>query len=75
MAGPRVYYAMARDGVFFELFGKVNALRQTPVFAILLQAVIAIIMVITASFDKLLLYIGFTLSLRAIWYPLVIGIQ
>jgi len=65
MAGPRVYYAMARDGVFFELFGKVNALRQTPVFAILLQAVIAIIMVITASFDKLLLYIGFTLSLCA----------
>jgi len=65
MAGPRVYYAMARDGVFFELFGKVNALRQTPVYAILLQAVIAIIMVITASFDKLLLYIGFTLSLCA----------
>ncbi len=65
MAGPRVYYAMSRDGVFFELFGKVNALRQTPVFAILLQAVIAIIMVITASFDKLLLYIGFTLSLSA----------
>ena len=65
MAGPRVYYAMARDGVFFKLFGKVNALRQTPVFAILLQAVIAIIMVITASFDKLLLYIGFTLSLCA----------
>jgi len=56
---------MARDGVFFELFGKVNALRRTPVFAILLQAVIAIIMVITASFNKLLLYIGFTLSLCA----------
>ena len=65
MVGPRVYYAMSRDGVFFELFGKVNTLRQTPVFAILLQAVIAIIMVITASFDKLLLYIGFTLSLCA----------
>ncbi|MDL1965028.1 MAG: amino acid permease, partial [Deltaproteobacteria bacterium] len=65
MAGPRIYYAMARDNVFFELFGKVNALRQTPVFAILLQAVIAIIMVVTASFDKLLLYIGFTLSLCA----------
>ncbi|MBC2696540.1 MAG: amino acid permease [Desulfobacteraceae bacterium] len=65
MTGPRVYYAMARDGVFFELFGKINGLRQTPVFAILLQAGIAIIMVITASFDKLLLYIGFTLSLCA----------
>jgi len=65
MTGPRVYYAMAKDGVFFELFGKINGLRQTPVYAIFLQAVIAIIMVITASFDKLLLYIGFTLSLCA----------
>jgi APA family basic amino acid/polyamine antiporter len=65
MTGPRVYYAMARDSVFFELFGKVNGLRQTPVYAILLQAAIAIVMVITSSFDKLLLYIGFTLSLCA----------
>jgi APA family basic amino acid/polyamine antiporter len=65
MAGPRVYYAMSKDGVFFELFGKVNSLRGTPVYAIVLQAGIAIIMVVTASFDKLLLYIGFTLSLCA----------
>ncbi len=65
MTGPRVYYAMAKDGVFFELFGKINSLRRTPAHAILLQAAIAIIMVITTSFDKLLLYIGFTLSLCA----------
>ena len=65
MTGPRVYYAMSRDGVFFELFGKVNTLHRTPVYAIFLQAGIAIIMVITASFDKLLIYIGFTLSLCA----------
>jgi APA family basic amino acid/polyamine antiporter len=65
MAGPRVYYAMSRDGLFFGLFGKVNKARRTPAHAIFLQAGIAIIMVITASFDKLLLYIGFTLSLFA----------
>ena len=65
MTGPRVYYAMSKDGVFFELFGKVNSLRRTPAYAILLQAGIAIVMVITASFDKLLIYIGFTLSLCA----------
>jgi len=63
MTGPRVYYAMAKDGVFFELFGKVNSLRRTPAYSIFLQAGIAILMVITASFDKLLIYIGFTLSL------------
>ena len=65
MTGPRVYYAMAKDGVFFELFGKVNDLRRTPAYSIFLQAGIAILMVITASFDKLLIYIGFTLSLCA----------
>jgi len=65
MAGPRVYYAMAKDSVFFELFGKGNSLHRTPVYAIFLQAAIAIMMVITASFDKLLIYIGFTLSLCA----------
>ncbi|MDY6951712.1 MAG: amino acid permease [Thermodesulfobacteriota bacterium] len=65
MAGPRVYYAMAKDGVFFELFGKVNKLHRTPAHAIFLQGAIAIVMVFTATFDKLLLYIGFTLSLCA----------
>ena len=65
MTGPRVYYAMSRDSVFFELFGEVNGLRNTPAYAILLQAGIAIVMVLTASFDRLLIYIGFTLSLCA----------
>ena len=65
MAGPRVYYAMARDGVFFELFGRVNKLHRTPAHAIFLQSTIAIFMVLTASFEKLLIYIGFTLSLCA----------
>ncbi|MBW1868434.1 MAG: amino acid permease, partial [Deltaproteobacteria bacterium] len=56
---------MSKDGVFFELFGKVNKIRRTPAYSIFLQAGIAIVMVITATFDKLLLYIGFTLSLFA----------
>ena len=65
MTGPRVYYAMSKDGVFFELFGTVNKVHRTPAYAIFLQAGIAILMVITVSFEKLLLYIGFTLSLFA----------
>jgi len=65
MTGPRVYYAMAKDGVFLDLFGKVNRSHKTPSYSIFLQSGIAIVMVITASFDKLLLYIGFTLSLFA----------
>ena len=65
MTGPRVYYAMAKDGVFFELFGNINKVHRTPAYAIFLQAAIAVAMVFTASFDKLLIYIGFTLALCA----------
>ena len=65
MTGPRVYYAMAKDGVFFELFGNINKVHRTPAYAIFLQAAIAVVMVVTASFDKLLIYIGFTLALCA----------
>ena len=65
MAGPRVYYAMAADDLFFEPLKHVRKPHGTPVFSILLQAGIAVVMVLTTSFDKLLLYIGFTLALAA----------
>jgi APA family basic amino acid/polyamine antiporter len=65
MTGPRVYYAMAKDGTFFGLFARVSKTRRTPGPSIALQAAIAVGMVLTSSFDKLLLYIGFTLSLFA----------
>ncbi|AEH22831.1 amino acid permease-associated region [Thermodesulfobacterium geofontis OPF15] len=65
IAGPRVYYAMARDGVFFKVFSRVHPEKKTPIFSILLQAMIAIFMVLTSTFEALLLYIGFTLSLCA----------
>jgi len=65
MTGPRIYYAMSRDGVFFNVFGQLNSRRRTPASSIFLQAAIAVAMVLTASFDTLLIYIGFTLSLFA----------
>jgi APA family basic amino acid/polyamine antiporter len=63
LTGPRVYYAMSKDGVFFELFGRVNQKYKTPAFSIFLQATIAILFILTSSFEKLLIYIGFTLAL------------
>ena len=66
LTGPRVYYAMSKDGLFFEPFGKVSSTRHTPAHSIFLQAAIAVVMVVTASYDKLLIYIGFTLSLVAL---------
>jgi basic amino acid/polyamine antiporter, APA family len=62
MTGPRIYYAMSRDGIFFPVFGRLNPDRKTPASSIFLQAFIAAAMVLSASFDTLLIYIGFTLS-------------
>ena len=65
LTGPRVYYAMARDGLFFRSFARLSPGSNTPGWSIFLQAFLAIIMVLTATFDNLLIYIGFTLSLFA----------
>jgi|GEM_PF-5931795 APA family basic amino acid/polyamine antiporter len=65
LAGPRVYYAMARDGAFVDGLARLKGRHQTPVYSIILQGLLAIAMVLSASFDKLLIYIGFTLSLFA----------
>ena len=66
LTGPRVYYAMSRDGVFFERFGRIRKSGHTPGWSIILQAGIACLMILTAAYDKLLIYIGFTLSLTAV---------
>lgn len=66
LAGPRVYYAMALDRVFFQAFGRLEGKFKTPSYAIFFQGAIAMLMVLTASFEKLLFYIGFTLSLFAL---------
>ena len=65
MSGPRVYYAMAKDGLFFKGFDTICKKRKTPKKAIWLQAALAIMMILTATFETLLLYIGVTLSLAS----------
>jgi APA family basic amino acid/polyamine antiporter len=64
MTGPRVYEAMGRDYPTIALLARRRA-GGGPVLAIALQALISIVMVLTASFDELLTYIGFTLSFFA----------
>jgi basic amino acid/polyamine antiporter, APA family len=63
MTGPRVYFAMARDGLFFRVFGLVREKGRTPGHAVILQSGIATLMVLTASFETLLVYVGFTLGI------------
>jgi APA family basic amino acid/polyamine antiporter len=64
MAGPRVYEAMGRDYPILK-FLTVRRTGGGPVVAILVQTVLAGAMMLTSSFDRLLEYIGVTLSLVA----------
>jgi len=64
MSGPRVAVAMAEDGVFFRGLGRRNA-RGAPALAVGLQGALAIVAILTAKFDQLLVYVGFTLILNA----------
>jgi APA family basic amino acid/polyamine antiporter len=63
--GPRVYYAMAKNGAFFAAAAKVHPRWRTPVTAIVCQGICTMLM--TASpFLNLLFYIGFLLNFFAV---------
>lgn len=72
LAGPRVYYAMAKDGLFFKRVGEINS-KGVPGFAIVIQGIWAILLCLTGTYGDLLDYvifavlIFFTLTILAIF--------
>ncbi len=62
MIGPRVYYAMAKDRLFFPFAATVHTRFKVPGQSILIQGAIAILMVLVGSFEQLIIYIAFALS-------------
>lgn len=59
LAGPRVYYAMARDGLFFKKVSHVHPRFRTPGFSILIQAVWASLLTLAGSFEQMLTFAMF----------------
>jgi APA family basic amino acid/polyamine antiporter len=72
MAGPRVYYAMAKDGLFFRKVGEINK-KGVPGFALVVQGVWAVLLCLSGTYGNLLDYvifavlIFFTLTILAIF--------
>lgn len=63
--GPRLYYAMAKNGAFIPLAAKVHPEWRTPVPAILIQGLCATLMTLF-DFGLLVVYIGFILNFFAV---------
>jgi len=58
LAGPRVYYAMARDGLFFKKVAEINK-KGVPGFAIAIQGVWAVLLCLSGTYSNLLDYVIF----------------
>jgi len=63
MSAPRVYFAMARDGLFPRAAARLHPRTGAPVRAILMQAVLACALVLLGTFDEIVSYFLFVVVL------------
>jgi len=59
LTAPRIYFAQARDRLFFSRFGEVHPRFQTPGFSILIQGVWASVLALSGSYEHLIAYVLF----------------
>jgi basic amino acid/polyamine antiporter, APA family len=57
LTAPRVYFAMAEDGVFFRSVALVNAKTRVPIVAIVLQSAWTIVIVLSGRYEQILNYV------------------
>jgi basic amino acid/polyamine antiporter, APA family len=60
MTAPRLYFAQARDGLFFRRFGDIHPAFKTPHISILGQGIWASVLALTGSYTQLVSYAVFT---------------
>jgi|HubBroStandDraft_1064217.scaffolds.fasta_scaffold00217_20 APA family basic amino acid/polyamine antiporter len=59
LTAPRVYYAMARDGLFFKRLSEVHPRFGTPAFAVIGAAIWSAVLAASGTFEQLLTYVIF----------------
>jgi APA family basic amino acid/polyamine antiporter len=54
---PRLYHAMAEDGLFFRAVGRIDPRTHVPVIAIVLQGIVAILIALSGSYEHILNFV------------------
>lgn len=72
LTGPRVYYAMARDGLFPAMAARLNPKTQTPNAAIIAQMICSLVLLFTGTFEQILTYTGVGLSISSFFVILAV---
>ncbi|HYH08836.1 MAG TPA: amino acid permease [Thermoanaerobaculia bacterium] len=57
LTAPRVYYAMAEDGVFFRAVARVHPKTRVPILAIALQGIVSIVIALSGTYEQILSYV------------------
>ncbi len=57
LTAPRVYYAMAQDGLFFKSVATLNTRTRVPILAIILQGLFAILITLSGTYEQILSYV------------------
>ena len=70
LAGARVYYAMANDGLFFKAAANLDKNTRVPRFALIIQAIWASVLCVSGTYSDLLKYVTFA---TLVFYILTIG--
>ncbi|WPU66912.1 APC family permease [Peredibacter starrii] len=71
LAGARVPYAMAKDGLFFKQLANVNDVTLVPVVSIIIQGIVSMLLALSGTFDQLTNYVVFS---SWIFYAMVTGV-
>jgi APA family basic amino acid/polyamine antiporter len=57
LTAPRVYYAMAEDGLFFKSVARLHPKTQVPILAIVIQGALAIVIALSGRYEQILNYV------------------
>ena len=67
LTAPRVYFAMAEDGLFFKTIARVHPRTRAPVAAVALQGALAVVIALSGRYEQILNYV---VSIDFIWFGL-----